>query len=578
VISVSGRVDEFSFTPPSPTTAHQILYLGIAAPPQTPPAANQHAYSLYDSTGALVVTDYALSPFLAVNLATARLVANPPYTLKVYAFNPPNATSPAPGDLRQTYTLDLRIMPDVDAQEQGATLNNGYPTAALVQFAPSDLGSAPKTLTGRLSYVSDADWFALTLPPEPSTATRLHYKITPTMTGGRFPSIPPSQPGDRIVEITNPVQASDPISAQQICLANPATAQCPVDVNAATAALMLQASLCNQGDGGALCLFSEREETPGWDKLSNFEGIIPIVPHAGTVTYYIDYQSQEGTYADDFDYTIQLWWQTEGPENQAGYHWTFDNPIAFPMTMEASYAEVPPSSESKSGVITLGHLYGKDTSPTDVPVDSIYAQNDYDAVPSTIDTYELDFPAGASAASNPYGTAWELQWTLSGFQSDGGAPIALGLQVAFCDGTISGDAGCNIVSGSGPATPNGNGPGLGTIGYDTTPAFSWYNNNAQYTGDLEPLWDMTSTGTSVTVTARPYGCFCMENAFLPAGKFYIQVVGLDRKVYQDVNYTLSTALAPYPQPFTVADGGQMLNCPLNIPMADAGCQFTNQMP
>jgi hypothetical protein len=577
VLSVSGRVDEFSFTPPASSAAHQVLYLDITAPASklAPPVAYQLAYQLYDSSGTLIVTDYALSPYQDVNLATARLVSNPPYKLKVYAFNPPNATSPPAGDLRLTYTLDLRIMPDVDPQEQGATLNNSYATAAPVPFSAGDLGGASKILTGRLSYVGDVDWYALTLPSEPTTATRLHYKVTPTTNGGRFPSIPPLQPGNRIVEITTPVIASDPLTAQQICLANPAT-QCPVDTNASNIALMLQAALCNQGDGGALCLYSERQEAPGWDRLSNFEGIIPIQPHTGPVTYYLNYQSQEGTYADDLDYTVALSWQTEGSENQAGYHWTFDTGIAFPMTMQSSYSPVPPIG--LSGTITLGHLYGKDTAPDHLPIDTLYTVNDYDALPSTIDTYVMEIPAGAAAAPNPFGVSWELQWTLSGFSGDAGAPIALGLEVAFCNGTIAGDAGCNIVSGSGPSTPTGNGPGLGTIGYDTTPAFSWYNYNAVYTGDLEPLWTLTNGPGSVTVTARPYGCFCLENAFLPAGKFYIQVVGLDRKVYQDVSYTLSTALAPYPQSFVVGDGGAALACPLNIPMADAGCQFTYMHP
>jgi len=397
----------------------------------------------------------------------------------------------------------------------------------------------------------------------------LHYRVTPTNNGGRFPSIPPNQPGDRIVEVMNPVAAPDPISAQEICLAIPSTQQCPTDPNAPQNAIALQQSLCNQGDAGALCLFSERLETPGWDKLSNFEGIVPIQPHAGTTVYYIDYQSQEGTYADDLDYSLQIWWESEGAENQTGYHWTFDTAIPFPMVVDTGAASFPnpPAGANKAGKITLGHLYGKDTNPTDTPIDTLYGPSDYDAVPSSVDTYELDFPANA-AASYPFGATWELQWTLSGFTGDAGAPIALGLYVAFCNGTIAGDAGCNIVSGGGL------GSGLGTIAYDSTPANSWYNKNASYTGDLEPQWSMTTGPGTVTVTARPYGCFCLENAFLPAGKFYVQVIGLDRKAYQDVDYSLSTALTSYPQPFS-ADGGSFA-CPLNIPTADAGCQFTNQ--
>jgi hypothetical protein len=588
VISVTGRVDEFQLNVPTSSAARQILYLNITAPSSTitPPVAYQLAYQLFDATGALVVTDYAPSPYEDVNLATARLVTNPPYTLKVSAFNAPNATSPAPGDLRQTYTVVMKVMPDVDAQEQGATLNDSYQTAAPVIFSAGDLDGAPKTMTGRISYVADRDWYAVTLPTS-ANATRLHYKVTPLTSGGRFPAIPPYQPPDRIVEVTSPVIAATPNIAQQICLANPPDIQCPVDINAPPNALALQASLCNQGDGGALCLFSERLETPptsagqdGWPNLSNFEGIVPVEPHpGGPVIYYVDYQSQEGTYADDLDYTLTLWWESEGPENKAGYHWGLDSTaMKFPMAVDATGANINDpaavAGASVSGAITLGHLYGKDTSPTDVPVDSLYGPNDYDAVPSTIDTYELDFPAGA-ATTYPFGATWELQWQLPG---DGGSstPDALGLRIAFCNGTIAGDAGCNIVSGSGPATSTGNGPGLGTIGYDTTPANSWYNYNASYTGDLEPLWNLQTTASGITITARPYSCFCMQDNFLQAGKFYIQVVGLDRKVYQDMSYTLSTALAPYPQSFG-ADGGTF-SCPLNIPAADAGCQFTYVHP
>jgi hypothetical protein len=579
VISVTGRVDEFALNLPTSSAAHQIFYLNITAPSTslTPPVAYDLAYQLLDSTGTVVVTDYALSPYQDVDLATARLVDNPPYTLKVFAFMPPNATAPSPGDLRQTYTVVVKVMPDVNPQEQGPTLPNSFQTAAPVNFAAGDLDGAPKTVTGRISYVADNDWYAVSLPASASS-TRLHYLITPLTTGGRFASIPPNQPGDRIVEVSSPVIAATSMIAQEICLANPPTTQCPVDLNAPQSALNLQASLCDQGDAGALCLFSERLETPGWDKLSNFEGIVPIPPHPGAAAiYYVDYQSQEGTYADDLDYTVTLWWQSEGPENATGYHWDFSTAIPFSMPVDTGAANFPDPSgvpgASRSGAITLGHLYGKDTSPTDTPVDSIYGPSDYDAIPSTIDTYELDFPAGA-AATFPFGATWELQWKLA---FDGGtAPMALGLQVAFCDGTIAGDAGCNIVSGSGPTNPNGNGPGLGTIGYDTTPADSWYNYAATYTGDLEPLWDLQSGPGGLTITARPYGCFCMQENFLQSGKFYIQVVGLDRKVYQDVSYTLSTALAPYPQSFG-ADGGTF-SCPINIPMADAGCDFTYMHP
>ena len=141
--------------------------------------------------------------------------------------------------------------------------------------------------------------------PATANATRLHYKITPTTVGGRFPAIPPNSVPDRIIEVTNPIAAATPEAAQEICLANPSTPQCPVDQNAATNALQLQQSLCNQQDAGALCLFSERIETPGWDRLSNFEGIVPVQPHPGTeVVYYLNYQSQEGTYADDYEYTL----------------------------------------------------------------------------------------------------------------------------------------------------------------------------------------------------------------------------------------------------------------------------------
>jgi hypothetical protein len=581
VISVTGRVDEFQLSFPTATTPYQILYFDITAPSSTltPPVAYNLAYQLLDAQGALIATDSALSPYQDVNLATARLIDHPaPYTLKVFAFTPPNATAPSPGDLRQTYTIDLRVLSDVDAQEQGATVNNSYQTAAPVNFAAGDLDGAPKTVTGRLSYVADVDWFAVTLPAT-ANATRLHYKVTPTINGGRFPAIPPNLPADRTVVVTNPIAAATPEIAQEICTANPATSQCPVDINGAPDAVQLQQTLCNQGDAGALCLFSRRLETPpisgndGWPNLKNFEGIVPVQPHPGSsVVYYIDYQSREGTYADDFDYTLTLWWESEGAENAAGYHWDFGTAIPFSMPVDTGGAHFPDPSgvpgASRSGAITLGHLYGKDTNPTDTPVDSIYAPSDYDAVPSTIDTYELDFPAGA-AATFPYGATWELQWELTGFNGTT-PPLALGLQVSFCDGTIAGDAGCNLLT-IGSFENGGNG-----LAYDTLPSDDWYNYNASYTGDLEPNWDMQTGTNSVTITARPYGCFCMQENFLQSGKFYVQVVGLDRTAYQDVSYTLSTALAPYPQSFG-ADGGSF-TCPLNIPTADAGCQFTYMHP
>ncbi len=454
-------------------------------------------------------------------------------------------------------------MPDLDQNEPDDNPGQAHP----VQF--TSLPSS-QMLTGRLAYVGDRDWYAIQIPPTPGNATRLHYKITPTTNGGRYPPILDNRGGllpypDRAIELTNL------IASESACLQD--KVQCPEDpLTAAPGSTLdlLHASLCSggvNGDGGALCLLSFRDEgnsePAGFKNLENFEGIIQIPPtSAQGATFYLDYQSYSGTYCDDLDYTLALDWENEGAENDTGYHSTISTAIPYGTLTAGTMFPDPPAGPS--GTITTGYGYLQNPSydildlTLETPPFDVRGPSDYDAVPSTADTYEVNFPA--SYVTTPgYGATWELSWDLTG--AGGGPAEDLLVQVQYStlvDSILS----CNATGPSGPS-------GLpGAFGYTPGDFDPWWRmvDPNYFTAYIPPIFGLNGN----TVLAEPSGCFCFNPAFLAAGKFYVTVLGVDRTAWTDTGYTLNMGITTYPQSFTLDGGGSPISCPYTPVFSDGG--------
>lgn len=576
VLTVAGSQDVFSVTIPSNVT-RPILYLDLSAPSTmlSPPPLYRLGYELYVGnavTANPLYQDHVANNFLDVNLSAALLVtAGQTYTIAVNGYT--GDGSPAPGDLRLVYSLTTEVMPDQDVNEPNDLFSQATP------WTPSSVGES-KSFTGRLAYMGDDDWYVAVIPPT-GMATRLHYKITPLKSGGRYPPVGQS---DRVIEVGFLVTDDGGFSAADACQFDPTI--CPQDPEYAnqtppSTQSQLVDSLCTGGasDAGALCLASSRQEFPaaGFANLVNFEGIIPIPPQSTPYSYLIDYKSLGGTFCDDLDYTLQLDWEAEGLENQSGYHRDLTNPLSYGTLSSGSFPNPP---NGVSGTITTGYGLLQFYDLTELPPIDVRSPADYDAIPSTEDTWEVDFPANA-AASFPNGATWELNWTLNG--ASGVPAEGLLLWVQFCDGTQS-LSHCQVVSGpGGPTSPTGatTNPFPGAFGYDPHAYKPWYNPNGNYTGgEFGALYGDTGSGGAFDITAQPVGCFCFENRFLQYGKFYITVVGADRTAWTDSNYTLNMGLTGYPQAFTL-DGGTWF-CPAfdgGVPPdagspAQLGCAFT----
>ncbi len=246
-----------------------------------PPVTYLGAFQILDSNNQVVYENYVPNVDLALDLSTAQLVKkNETYTIKVLGLPPSGQDgfgggAAGPGDPRLTYTLTANVMPDEDQNEPDDNVSEAHP----IQF--TSVGTS-QMVTGRLAYVGDRDFYAIQIPATPANATRLHYKITPSSNGGRYPPIldvvgtNPLPNPDRAIELTNLM------SSPSVCLDD--TVQCPVDPLLVSGSQidLLRASLCSggaDGDGGALCLLGYRDEEnselAGFTNLENFGGDHP---------------------------------------------------------------------------------------------------------------------------------------------------------------------------------------------------------------------------------------------------------------------------------------------------------------
>ena len=566
-LATTNDVDRYAVVVPKQTGPRRILYVRVTADKISPPPPYRLAYTLLAPDGTPVQEGHADNEFIAVDLATARLADLTPtpspeatWQVVVQAYHSPNTPGPVAGDLRQPYHVEVRLMDEQDAREPNDTAAAGLASPVVVS-APSN--TQTYTATGRLDHMPDRDWFGYALAAN-AAPTVLHYQVTWSGGAGRFPPLPGVV--DRQVRVVSQVAGG-----QAACKTDATV--CPKGDEGDPAVAAYALSYCDQTP--TLCLRSERNESLVFPGLRNFEGVIPIPPHAADFNVLFMVGDDGNNWADDRDYTLSFQWLPDADEagrTTGGVEQVAVLPMAVDNPTNAGFPAPPASATVLSG--TLSHGYGRLLRHAPTSGDGLRAALDYDAVPSDVDRYEVDLPA-VDPAAGPMDRTWELQWTVD-HTPDGGYAYDLGLDVTFCDGDRRDGGAC---------TPVGTGNGHPfTLSYVPDAVASWHNPN-QMNGLYQPVYDRAVTAAGETVTARAYGCFCFEPRLVRGGKLYVNVTGVDRSRYDEVPYAVRMAMTGYPKSYGV-DGGTR-SCPpppadggvsADGGVADAGpgCHFTGQ--
>lgn len=510
-LSTENDVDRFTFTAPA---GRKIIYLHITAPKLSPPPPYRLTYALIDPSGKPVSEGVVANEFLDVDLATARLSTAGAYTVVIQGYRPSSSTVPVPGDLRLKYTVDVQIFDDLDVP------NEPNDTLAAPRVVPITLNGTA-SVTGRISYVPDIDVYAFDLPASPSAPTVFTYRLTSSAAAGRFP--PLSLPPDRQVRVMTEV-------TQGAMACRTDSALCPKGYNGAVDSALAQGlveALCNT-PGRAMCLWAERDEKVTFPNLKNFDGAVPVPPHAGTLRLYVVVQDNANNWADDKEYTLTTRLLSDADETMRA---------GLPAQTQTS-ALAPTVTSEVSGSLSFG--YGRIIDHDLNRGEGLRGPDDYDAVPSDIDRFEFTFPGGEAA---PWDRSWALSWELAHTSDAGTAPAALALDMEFCAGS---DGGCSPVAR--------------TLAYSSGMLMPWFGSA---TSDRQVLWDRNVGGAATTVTARAQGCFCFEPRFVQAGKFFVKAVAADRTSNAPLNFKLRQSYGSYPQ------GA----CPATVVMG-AACRFT----
>jgi hypothetical protein len=535
-----GDVHKFSVTVSAPFT-RKIIYLHVTAPAISPPPPFRLSYTLVGPDGSTVAQDQVQNSFLAVDLATARLVLPPQaglYTLSIQAYQPTGTTDPIDGDLRVRWNVEFRLMDDIDANEPNDTMG----TATPVPFSGLD---TTQTFTGRLSYVPDHDWYQVQLPAWVNP-TLFHYKLTPSGSGPgpRFDPLTPNPDRELRAFTIVPGGASACVTDQTAC---------PKGYGTNVQLRALVEGFCT-GSSPALCLQSMREENFRFTNLSNFEGMLTVPPQSG-ISYYVVVQSFGSGYADDAPYTLTMEWLSD-PDETSFYSGGAKQPKPVAFANDATAATYPyppnPGSNQLNGKLSYGHgllLYHDPNQGQ-----GVRAAADYDSTISDTDVYVFNFPGGQTA---PQDRGWEIQWTVTGLEYE----LAVGIE--FCNGDVLDGGACTPVSQTRSGQPL-------SLAYIPSPRAPWQNPN----GPFVPLFGRD--GGTTTLLAAACGCF--EPQFVRGGTFKLSLSAADRNAYQRMPYTLLTAYTTYPQNYVGPDGGS-IPCPPPVQDAGvwyAGCRFTGQ--
>lgn len=560
-LATDNDVDRFSF----PLTEGKVAYVRITAPDQGFVPNYRLSYELLRPNGTDKESEGSVLPKVHPGvLATARKVKLPgTWTLVVKGYRGANDPVPA-GDLRQPYEVEVRVVDEADPNDQSGD-NDAYARA----FARSLVGSpgTSTAFTGRLGYVSDRDWYALTLPvyAKPSV---LRYRLVEVPTTTRFDPLPLplGQLADRQVLVFTTVSTS--VTAEQRATCTSDATVCPRDVREFPDAPGLVQAYCNNAEA-VLCIQSLREEADParFPNLSNFQGALPVPAHAATVTYHFVVQDDGNNWADDRDYRLEVSWDDDDAEEVAAYSGGVEQPRAKTLGGVGTGDLPAPGNATfeAKGQLSYGHgrLRGNDRA-TGL---GVRGPTDYDAVPSDTDTFQYQLPS----LSAPEDAAWLVQWEVDNLP-DGGTPHGLALDLTFCDGTST-DGGTGPCA---PVTTTSTGGAL-TLAYSASVMRAWHTSASAPLSSYQALYQLEKTATTTRVTVAPYACSCLERRFIQGGTLKVAVSATERTDYTPVGYTLRTAYGDYPRSYTAADGGAPTSCP--APAQDGGtwvggCQFT----
>lgn len=525
-LATNDDVDQFSFQVNG--ASRQIIYLHLTETgmhPMNPPPPYRLSYTLFDPADRPIAEGAMANEFLQIDLATARLAPmTGTYRVQVKGFRPAGNTLPIRGDLRVEYQVAVQLLPDVDTQE-GASGNDSVATARPLTMSPNGRLS----VTGKISYVPDEEWFVVSLPARGSPST-LRYRLTVSATPGRFPPLT-STPARQLRVLRQVTMGATAQDRQVNCRTNATACFRGVDSDP-----MLVDALCNASDPPQ-CLYAQRnEEVPRIPNLRNLVGAVPVF--AGQQTDFLIMIRDEGVgadkYADDKDWTLEVDWLDDGDEASR---------LGGPTMMT-----VGGTTSVATGELTFG--YGKVFDPDEWFMRSggLRGIGDYDAYDTDKDLFQFNL-GGATGDQ-----AWEISWEL--LHADGGTRPAgdIALEFTFC--------------GSGPV-PDGGLCGASQtriFGFNDSSLTPWYLPQSASNGTM--LFSRSSTMTSTTITALPIGCSCLSAARAAGGVYYANIAAIDRVENDPIRYRISQRLAPYPANFTGPDGGSA-----SCPVVDGGCGF-----
>lgn len=537
-LATNDDVDRFSFPV---SGAREIIYVRVSSTMMNlmPPLPFRMAYTLKDPMGRPISEGVMDNEFLQINLSTARLTAGDgTYTLEVYGYKTAQQMTPALGDLRLKYDVEVRLMPDLDMSE-GMAGNDTSATARPVNLALN----ATTALTGRIAYVPDTEWFRLNLPAR-GGPTVLRYELMPAGTGGRFPplSMIPTRQIRVIQEVTTGATIQD---RQTACVSN--RQLCPRsfdDPNAGTG--LLVSGVCRSpGIDPPHCVLSERNEEYQIAPLrnqKNFVGGIPVPANVSAILFsFGDTGRGRLKYADDRDWSIRVTLEDD-PDEAPGTRPAGDIPLDVTLGGAASTVR---------GVIS--HGYGKTIEFDDLNMGpGIRGPNDYDATETDRDAYRFNY-GGVMGDQT-----WQLEWTVGDVDGGSGPAGTLAFELLLCTGAQQPDGGCT---------------GRQSVLAPTYGAFTpWYlpvenqNRRVQFT--------QMRQGNATVVRVEPVACFCFSQDKVASGSFQMRVVAVDRTSNDPIAYSVRQSITPYPGSFQNPDGGSTpVGCPGRGADGGGGCGF-----
>jgi len=559
VLATTGDVDVYAVDIPADQAlpaARSVLYVGLdVADVGNPPITTRVAYTLSAADGGVLAKGQTASPVGEQKVATAKVLpVGGTYFVTVQGYQS-SLTAPVPaGDPRLTYKLDVRLLPEADANEPNDTPD----TATAVS-----LGSpgATQTLQGRLGAIPDPDWFNVTLGSSGQN-TRLQYTLSFDDGAGdqkRFPEA--GRPDDH--QITVSLLAADPISCSDHC----AGLQSWIDDGCSRAVPQ--------------CIQSYRLQDPEHDGLNNFVGVIPVPAHSGSVSYSVLVEDQGNDGADDRVYTLQLAYLSEDSDDATSTHDTGDK-AATVSPGGGSYAADPGNAGAAQAYFGSGHGVSARNQATNdadpIPIYDLITTDpndttstvvfDYDATNDT-NFFKMSLPQPAPPALPDGGPvllgdggeavlplAWSSAWTIppAPGQDATARPYDLQMTYFFCD--PSKNPGCST---------SGTWSYISTAYTDAAITPGWVSSD-------QPAFDF-NTGSGRFIT-RANECFCVEPRFVKGGVMYLAVTGINRTTYADAPYTVNTAFSSYPQSYTGSDGSTHA-----CPTGDGGlptCHFCDQ--